>query len=101
MIEELINKPSLILCIDYGVNVNDYSGAVISLNYNNKNYVIYETNDKEQVKALDEISKIERLKDEALQRIEEIDNAKPSEALRAFYCILNGFLFFFFFLVFC
>lgn len=59
MIKELIDKPRLILCIDYDVNVNDYSVATISLNYNNKLYVVYETKDIEQIKALDEISKVE------------------------------------------
>lgn len=89
MSKEFINEPKIYLGIDYGVNENDYSIATITLYYNNTLYVIYQTENKEEIKALDEISKVERLKAEALQRLEAIDNVKPNEALECLEVINN------------
>lgn len=73
MKKELVIEPKLNLCIDHGVNENDYTVATITLYFNYTLYVVYQTDNKEQIKALDEIFKVERLKDEALKIIKEKD----------------------------
>ncbi len=77
-------QPILIVGIDRSTNEKDNSAAVLNLYYNGVNHIIYETEDKEQVEAFDEISRIERKKQQSLLRLDEIENANPSEALECF-----------------
>lgn len=70
----------LIIGVDYGIS-EDNQCAVINLHYNGIDHIIYETHDKEQVIALDEIARMENKKQTALTEYEAIKNTNPSEAL--------------------
>lgn len=76
-------NPTLNLDFDYTKN-GDIQYAVINLYYDGINHIIYDTTDKEQIIALSKIMQAENKKQQDLQRLESINNANPSEALKCF-----------------
>ena len=80
----------LLIGVDLG-NEKDCQCATLDLYYKDTDHIIYQTTDKEQVVALNEILEDINAEKTKLQRLEAIDNANPSEALECLEKIKDGF----------